>query len=160
MQRRLLINDRPRLPRPRFGPAPASGDVVARLLACLALSIATVLFFLAYDAVAHRGTSMTAIGGHAQPVMAKVAAPSPDSIAPDMNSPAVAFANADVSQAAAPAARPGPEKRKTAVAAPRKKTPPRMVQRTPRSDPMQAYGWTSRPYESQFGGFRRTAWYR
>jgi hypothetical protein len=126
------------------GPAPSSSDAVARLGVCTAIAIATILFFLGYDAVAHRGSAMIPIGSLSQHVMPSVAASAPQTIIPDMNSSQVTFANADVPRPVESSARSGSEKQKIAIAAPRKKQP-RIVKRRPRDEAMQAFGWMPRP---------------
>jgi len=117
--------------------------MVARLVACTAIAIATNLFFLAYDAFAHRDNSMIAIGAPSQHAMAPVAASAPLTVVPDMNSPPVRFANADAPQAVESSATSGSEKQKIASAAPRKKQP-RIAKRRPRDEAMQAFGWMKR----------------
>jgi len=146
MRRHLLINscNRRLFPRLTMGPAPSSSDVIARLMACTALAVATMLFFLAYDAFAHRGNSMIPIGIPSQHATASVAASAPQTIVPDMRSPQVTLANADVAQGVESSARSGSAKQKIAIAAPRKK-PPRIVKRRPRDEAMQAFGWMPRP---------------
>jgi len=86
---------------PRHAPA-RHADALSlgtRLLACVAITLATVGFFWTYDAIAHRDsrsvTSFTNVAtSEHRPIR------TPETLVPDMNAPEILRANADVSPSA------------------------------------------------------------
>ena len=79
-------------------PVVPSDNYAARLLACCALAMCVIVFFWAYDAIAHRSTayvpSLTQTpGGDARSHRSMTGS---ESLAPDMNSAAVLLAQSDV----------------------------------------------------------------
>jgi hypothetical protein len=96
----IHLYDKPLHPRPSFGPRVngTSDNGLARLVCCLTIILATTGFFWLYDAAAHRQRS-------ALPMRSQSSSNRPPpqastmpltALVPDMNSPQVAFANADV----------------------------------------------------------------
>jgi uncharacterized membrane protein len=154
----LLIDliDKPMRTRPSFCShhRTSSGDGVIRVCVCALILVMTVACFWIYDLIAHRGPS------YAAPLRAHVVETrrdrhsTPAAIAPDMNSDAVRFANADV--AAEPQRselKPESPKAKHAAAPPRKKKT-QMVARRRLPDPaMQTFAWTPRTFHAPFGRY-------
>src|SRR5690242_9980684 len=97
--RLINLHDKPLYPR--YAPAryTETSSVGTTLLACAAITLATVGFFWTYDAIAHRDSvfvptfSPVATGEHRY-------VPTSEALAPDMNAPAIVRANADVPQPA------------------------------------------------------------
>jgi hypothetical protein len=112
---------------PRCAPArhTEASNLGTRLLACAAITVATVGFFWTYDAIAHRDSLSIPSFAHVatserRPVYTT------ETLAPDMNAPEIVRANADVPPSArqkthaaetehAPAVSKTPPKKKTQV---------------------------------------------
>ena len=96
----IHLYDRPLHPRSSFAPRfhVASNNGLARLVGCLTIVLATSGFFWLYDTTTHRERS--ALPMRSQPSFNRTtpqASTTPlTALVPDMNSPQVAFANADV----------------------------------------------------------------
>jgi len=121
----INLHDKPLYPRcapPRHVEASSLGTT---LLACAAITLATVGFFWTYDAIAHRDSVFVPTFSHVatserRPVY------TPEALVPDMNAPEIVRANADVPPSArqkthaaqtehAPAVSKTPPKKKTQV---------------------------------------------
>jgi hypothetical protein len=122
MQRDPLIihlYDKPHRRRSHAQHSVAPPDYGSAVLSCTAIVLFVGVFFWAYDAIAHRETpfvpAMTAAYAPRSSLVAAKLIP-PEAPAPDLHSPAVSLANADVP--APPTASP-----ETAATAPEKATP-------------------------------------
>jgi hypothetical protein len=147
--------------RRHSGPSPGAGTAV---LACGAIAGCVAVFFWVYDAMVHREPSFVpalardVAAGPRSASAATILIP-PEAPAPDLHSPAVALANADVPPAPAEpqaAAATGqdhaaPEKPKKAEAQPKKKR----VHVAKRLPPQAAQSYASEPsfFRTPFGRF-------
>jgi hypothetical protein len=153
----INLYDRPLYPRPRFSAHREDrNEYGSALLACLAITVVIAGFFWIYDAIAHRGPPFVPVLSETVPAFrSRLANESP---VPDMASPAVALANADVPEeqrAMAQATRPEPDatqSAKTAEPSPKKKPKIRVAKPVP---PDAARGYASAPdfFRVPYGGF-------
>ena len=96
----IHLYDKPLHPRPpswrRFGVT--SNSAGARLVACLTIVLATGVFLLLYDTTVHHQRPAIPMRSQSSSFRTTPSASttSPKALVPDMNSPQVAFANADV----------------------------------------------------------------
>ena len=160
----LIINlhDKPQSRRPflRHKPRPSHGAASAVLM-CAAIAGCVAVFFWVYDAVAHREPSFVPalardVRASQRSTTAATILRPPEAPVPDLDSPAVALANADVPAAPQAAAAKGqvhaaPEKPRKAEASPKKKR----VHVAKRLPPGAAQAYAAEPGFSRapFGGF-------
>jgi len=158
----LIINlhDKPQSRRScRRYTAPPSASAASAVLMCAAIAGCVAVFFWVYDATAHREPSFALardVGAGPRGALAATILIPPEVPAPDLDSPAVALANADVppEPQAAAATGQGPataEKPKKADAPPKKKR----VHVAKRSLPGAAQAYAAEPgfFRATFGGF-------
>jgi hypothetical protein len=143
---------------------PPSGSTSLAVLSCAAIAGGVAVFFWVYDAMVHREPSFVpalardVAAGPRGALAARILIP-PEAPAPDLHSPAVALANADVPpapvepQAAAVTGKDhaAPEKPKKADAPPKKKR----VHVAKRLPPQAAQSYASEPsfFRVPFGRF-------
>jgi hypothetical protein len=98
----INLYDRPLYARRRYAPRSESLSVGTVLLSCTVITLATVVFFWSYDAIAHRdglylpSSARVAVGDRRS-----VPANETEALVPDMTAPEVVRANADVPRSAA-----------------------------------------------------------
>jgi hypothetical protein len=95
----IHLYDRPLHPRSSFGPQlnVTSNNGAARLVGCLTIVLATSGFFWLYDTTAHRERSALPMRSQSSSNRTTPQVTTPHTaLVPDMNSPQIAFANADV----------------------------------------------------------------
>lgn len=137
--------------------APPDYGIGSAVLSCMAIAFFVGIFFWAYDAIAHRDTPFapaTATSAPRRPLSAANLVP-PEAPAPDLHSPAVSLANADVpAPPTAPEAQPATtiEKATPAALAPPRKPRVRTVRKLP-PEAAQAYASAPGFFRSPFGGF-------
>ena len=96
----INLHDKPQSRRPyQRHTVPPSSSVASAILICAAIAGCVAAFFWVYDAMAHRGPSIVlgrGVGASPHGAMAAAKLVPPEVPAPDLHSPAVALANADV----------------------------------------------------------------
>jgi hypothetical protein len=141
---------------------PPSSSFASAILICVAIAGCVAAFFWVYDAMAHRGPSIVlarGVGANPHSAMAAAKLVPPEVPAPDLHSPAVALANADVpSTPAEPQAATAKDQAQMAPEKPKRAEPPpkkRRVHVAKRLPPaaVQAYAFEPRFFRPPFGGF-------
>ena len=162
----LIINlhDKPQSRRSyRRYTAPPSASAASAVLMCAAIAGCVAVFFWVYDATAHREPSFVPalardVGAGPRGALAATILIPPEVPAPDLNSPAVALANADVPR------RPNHRRLPRRAKAPRRAEKPKKADAPPkkkrvhvakRSPPGAAQAYAAEPgfFRAPFGGF-------
>jgi hypothetical protein len=91
----INLHDKPLHPRHAPARHAEASNLGTRLLSCAAITLATVGFFWAYDAIAHRDSVSVPTFTHVT-TSERRAVRTPESLVPDMNAPEILRANADV----------------------------------------------------------------
>jgi hypothetical protein len=157
----LHLYDKPHCRRSYSCNPTPSASVGSAVLACATIAVCVGVFFWVYDAIVHRGPPFVPVlaqeitAGPRSAVAATKLIP-PEALAPDLHSPAVMFANADVppDPEGVAAKEPGtatPEQPKKAAPPPTKK----QVRAAKRLSPEAAQSFASAPgfFRVPFGGF-------
>ena len=150
----IHLYDKPHRRRSYSQHSVAPPDYGSAVLACAAIILFVGVFFWAYDAIAHRETPFVPTTAASAPRSSLVAAKRipPEAPAPDLHSPAVSLANADVPQellATAPE-KATPADRQAEV--PPKKRRVRAIKKLP-PEAAQAYASEHGFFRAPFGGF-------
>jgi hypothetical protein len=152
-----LINLRDKPPRTRRSfysqRRTPSGDGFSRVCACALIVGITLACFWVYGLITHRDSGYVSLSLRAHALeypSDRLSAPA--ALAPDMNSDAVRYANADVpAQLQRPEQKPEPNSNQKSApnkakyaAVPHRKTKATVIARRPLKPPMQAYAWGPR----------------
>ena len=154
---RLLINltDKPNRNRPSSCSRrlTSSGDGVSRACACALILAVTVAGFWTYGLIAHREPAYASLRAHIVETRSDRVS-TPAAIAPDMNSDAVRYANADVpAELQVAEQKPEPPKAKHAAAPARKKKTQMVARRRSPEPAMQTFAWGPPAFQAPFGGY-------
>src|SRR5882757_6781502 len=91
----INLYDEPLHPRRALVQDAVAPGLGTTLLSCAAITLATMAFFWGYDAIAHRDNAFVPVLAHSA-VINQSQSPAPEVPVPDMTSPEIVRANADV----------------------------------------------------------------